>query len=158
MGDCPFCQKLRNLQELTNADIVCEMPHSVTLLGPWQYYAGYCIVVCRRHFSELSELPPKERRGFFDEMCLVAQAIESAFKPRKLNYELLGNQVPHLHWHLFPRYTDDVDLLRPVWFALDRAEHEEAEKRRLTAGTLSRIETCSRLKVELERLKAEKSR
>ena len=45
-------------------------------------------------------------------MCLLARAIETAFRPHKLNYELLGNQVPHLHWHLFPRYADDPDALQ----------------------------------------------
>jgi len=151
-GECPFCQKLRNLQELPDGDIVWEMPNSVTLLGPWQYFTGYCIVVARRHVSELSEMPTSHRRGFFDEMCLVAQAIEGAFRPRKLNYELLGNQVPHLHWHLFPRRTDDPDVLRPVWFALDKTEHDQAEKTRLLAGTASRLDISNRLKMQLERL------
>ena len=38
-----------------------------------------------------------------------------AFRPRKLNYELLGNSVPHLHWHLIPRYSDDPMRTVPVW-------------------------------------------
>ena len=25
----------------------------------------------------------------------------------KMNYETLGNSLPHLHTHLVPRYTDD---------------------------------------------------
>jgi|SRR5215204_5626808 len=38
-----------------------------------------------------------------------------AFQPRKLNYELLGNGAPHLHWHLFPRHANDSRPWGPVW-------------------------------------------
>jgi diadenosine tetraphosphate (Ap4A) HIT family hydrolase len=69
-------------------------------------------------------------------MSTVSRAIEDCFRPRKLNYELLGNQVPHLHWHLFPRYDHDPDVLRPVWLALERGEHDPALRRRLEQGLL----------------------
>jgi diadenosine tetraphosphate (Ap4A) HIT family hydrolase len=144
--DCPFCTKLANLRELSADEVVGEFPHSVALLGPWQYYHGYCILVARRHATELSELDDAERRAYLDEMCLLARAIEACFHPHKLNYELLGNQVPHLHWHLFPRYRPDPDVLRPVWLALDRAECDEAERRRLLAGPVSRAESASALR------------
>src|SRR5262249_25073612 len=112
----------------------------------WQYYHGYCILVARRHATELSQFTADERHGFFDEMCTLAKAIETCFQPRKLNYELLGNQVPHLHWHLFPRQGDDPELLKPVWLALDRAERDEKERRRLQTGPISRAETIALLK------------
>lgn len=153
---CPFCQKLANLQSLPNEDVVWQFPHSVALLGPWQYYHGYCLLVSRRHASELSQLDVHERQAYLDEMCLLAQAIESAFEPHKLNYELLGNQVPHLHWHLFPRSHDDPEALQPVWLALARAEHDAAEKERLQTGKMSRAETTAALRRELERLGAKR--
>jgi diadenosine tetraphosphate (Ap4A) HIT family hydrolase len=45
----------------------------------------------------------------------VARAIADAFGPRKMNYELLGNTVGHLHWHLLPRYDWDPNPTRPIW-------------------------------------------
>ena len=87
-------------------------------------------------------------------MCLLARAIEETFRPLKLNYELLGNQVPHLHWHLFPRSADDAERLKPVWLALDRAERDEAEARRLKSGPLGRLETKARLVQKLDALGA----
>lgn len=48
-------------------------------------------------------------------MAQVAEAVFRGFTPRKLNYELLGNSVSHLHWHLFPRYDDDLNPQWPVW-------------------------------------------
>ncbi len=99
---CPLCDKLDRLHELPDEEIVWQFPHSVALLGPWQYHTGYCILVARTHATELHHLVPEERRAYLDEMCRLAQAIDSCFQPRKMNYEALGNQVAHLHWHLFP--------------------------------------------------------
>jgi diadenosine tetraphosphate (Ap4A) HIT family hydrolase len=126
----------------------------VALLGAWQFYHGYCVLVARRHAGELSGLDDAERRAYLDEMCLLARAIEECFRPHKQNYELLGNQVPHLHWHLFPRRADDPESLRPVWLALDRAERDEAERRRLATGPLDRAATAAALRQTLTRLAA----
>ena len=76
---------------------------------------------------------------FLEEMAVLAAAIEACFLPLKLNYELLGNQVPHLHWHIFPRSITDPDRRRPVWFAL-----EEAEADPLCAPTGNRHRTANR--------------
>lgn len=153
-SDCPFCAKLARLPELADDEVVWQFPHSVVLLGPWQFYHGYCIVVARRHARELCDLDDAERRGYFDEMCLTAHAILNACKPHKINYELLGNQVPHLHWHLFPRCAADADVLRPVWFALDRAEHDPSAKQRLQQGPTSRLETVMALREAITALMA----
>lgn len=152
MSDCPFCAKLKRLGDLPEGEVVWTFPHSVALLGQWQHYAGYCVLVSRTHASELSQLPDAERRAYLDEMCVLAKAVEEVATPRKLNYELLGNQVPHLHWHLFPRREDDPDRLKPVWLALDRAERDSAEKRRLEIGPEPRTETTRRLRAALERI------
>jgi diadenosine tetraphosphate (Ap4A) HIT family hydrolase len=153
-ADCPFCQRLAGLRELPDEDLVGQLAHSVVLLGPWQFYHGYCLVVSRRHATELDRLAPSERRGYLDDMCLVARAIEECFRPDKLNYELLGNQVPHLHWHLFPRLRSDPEALKPVWLALDRAERDPAERRRLEPGPLSRAQTTALLRRKLQELTA----
>jgi diadenosine tetraphosphate (Ap4A) HIT family hydrolase len=51
----------------------------------------------------------------------LGKTLERVVKPLKLNYECLGNQEPHVHWHVFPRYADDSMRLAPVWL---RPEHE----------------------------------
>src|ERR1700722_17740504 len=147
---CLFCRKLEGLDALAKADVVWRFPHSVALLGSWQYYLGYCVLVSRSHAIELSGLAEDVRRDYLVEMCLLARAIETTFQPHKLNYELLGNQVPHLHWHLFPRSADDPNRLRPVWFALEKADTDNNEKLRLQTGSVSRVEAVSRLQAWLK--------
>jgi diadenosine tetraphosphate (Ap4A) HIT family hydrolase len=151
-GSCPFCAKLARLAELPADEVVWQFPHSVALLGHWQYFTGYCVLVSRTHATELSHLPAVVRREFLDEMCRLARAIELEFAPTKLNYELLGNQVRHLHWHLFPRWSDDPDARRPVWFALDRAESDPAERERLQTGPQPSGEIAARLRRRLRLL------
>jgi diadenosine tetraphosphate (Ap4A) HIT family hydrolase len=153
-GDCPFCVKLGRLDQLGD-ELVWRFPHSVALLGPWQFYHGYCFLVSRPHARELSGLPDGVRRAYLDEMCLLARAIESACRPHKLNYELLGNQVPHLHWHLFPRSLQDPQRLSPVWLALDAAERDEELRRRLQTGPVPRPAVVAELRRALTSLGAQ---
>jgi diadenosine tetraphosphate (Ap4A) HIT family hydrolase len=153
-SECLFCRKLSDPAALPASEVVWSFPHSVALLGPWQFYDGYCVLVSRRHARELSELDDAVRRAYLEEMCLLARAIESSFRPAKLNYELLGNQVPHLHWHLFPRSAGDPDALRPVWLALDRAERDGEWQRRLRSRPRPPDQTVAALRQTLTTLGA----
>ena len=148
-ADCPFCRKLAAPDGWPAADVVWRFPHSVAVLGPWQFYTGYCVLVSKAHATELSQLGP-DRTPFLGEMALLAEAIEAVARPHKLNYELLGNQVPHLHWHLFPRSAGDPDRLRPVWFALEAADRDPAEKVRLEGDRDHRGRTAARLREQLQ--------
>jgi diadenosine tetraphosphate (Ap4A) HIT family hydrolase len=146
---CPFCQKLRHLDSLPEDEVVWRFDESVALLGPWQFYQGYCLLVSRTHATELHHLDAERRQRYFDELCQVSAAIEAAFRPRKLNCESLGNQVPHLHWHVIPRYPHDPDHLQPVWLALDRAQRDADKRERLQTAPLSRAAIAAALRAQL---------
>jgi len=75
---------------------------------------GYVVVVAKRHVREPFELPAGERRTFWDAVDLVAEAIHAGLRPDKLNYEIHGNTIPHLHLHLFPRWHGDRFSGRPI--------------------------------------------
>jgi len=71
-------------------------------------HPGYTIVIWRgRHVAEPMELSPDEASGYFTEVMRVARAIETHYKPIKMNLEMLGNSLPHLHTHVIPRFLDD---------------------------------------------------
>jgi hydroxymethylbilane synthase len=152
--DCHFCRQFTALARLPPSEVVWQFPHSIAFLGRWQFYQGYCVLVSRTHAAELSALDDAERRAYLDEMCVLARAIEAAFRPHKLNYELLGNQVPHLHWHLFPRSADDPNRLRSVWLTLDRAEHDDEALRKLETGPRSRDAISALMREQLTCLQA----
>ena len=56
----------------------------------------------------------------FAELMAAGRAVADAFRPWKMNYSCYGNQVPHVHWHLFPRYESDPDRLQQPWAHADR--------------------------------------
>jgi diadenosine tetraphosphate (Ap4A) HIT family hydrolase len=143
--NCPMCKTVADLEKPESPLTVWQFPHSVAVLGQWQFFTGYCVLMSRDHVTELSQLGAN-RTPFLDEMCLLARGIEECFRPHKLNYELLGNLVPHLHWHIFPRSANDPERLKPVWIALERADTDPAEKARLQTGTLPPAEVAKRLR------------
>src|SRR5439155_1507990 len=65
--------------------------------------------------DKITERPERTGRQSFQYRVAVAKAIGSAFDPRKMNYELLGNTVGHLHWNLFPGYEWDPNPKGPTW-------------------------------------------
>jgi diadenosine tetraphosphate (Ap4A) HIT family hydrolase len=74
---------------------------------------GLSVVIWRgRHVAEPSELTEEEAAGYWRELLLVGRAIEHVVRPVKMNYNLLGNSLPHLHAHVVPRYADDP---KPGW-------------------------------------------
>ncbi|TMF72499.1 MAG: HIT domain-containing protein, partial [Chloroflexi bacterium] len=69
---------------------------------------GYTIVIWRGgHIADLTELSDADATTYLREVLKVARALESHYRPAKLNLEMLGNTVPHLHTHLVPRYVSD---------------------------------------------------
>lgn len=70
-------------------------------------FPGYCILYFRRHVTELLDLTPAERGRLVEDLACLAQAVKTCCRPAKLNYACLGNEVPHLHWHVVPRYPLD---------------------------------------------------
>ena len=74
---------------------------------------GLSVVIWRgRHVAEPSELTEEEAATYWRELLLVGRAIEQVVRPVKMNYNLLGNSLPHLHTHVVPRYADDP---KPGW-------------------------------------------
>jgi diadenosine tetraphosphate (Ap4A) HIT family hydrolase len=74
---------------------------------------GLSVVVFRgRHVVEPTALTEAEAAGYGRAVLRAGRALEAAFAPVKVNYDVLGNSVPHLHTHVVPRYADDP---RPGW-------------------------------------------
>jgi diadenosine tetraphosphate (Ap4A) HIT family hydrolase len=108
---CPFCPPAQDNDELLIARLdICDL-----LLNRDQFFPGYCLLVSRRHISELFHLAQTERQAMMEEVNQVAAVLAALYRPAKMNYELLGNMVPHIHWHLIPRQTTDFLWPRPVW-------------------------------------------
>jgi diadenosine tetraphosphate (Ap4A) HIT family hydrolase len=99
-----------------DADLrIAELAHCYVLLNRDQFFPGYCFVFTKTHLVELFHLERALRTAVMEEVTSVAAALYDLFRPAKINYELLGNMVPHMHWHLVPRFATDPLWPRPIW-------------------------------------------
>lgn len=98
---CPICLQ----GKLFN--IVAELEASYLTSGPNGAMRGNCTLFLKRHAVELYDLSREEACAFMRDLQRSAEAIQKVTEAVKMNYEIHGNTIPHLHVHLFPRYRGD---------------------------------------------------
>ncbi len=112
---CPLCAELRAPDDANEHGYpVAELDLSRLRLAANQAVAGYCVLICKQHVREPFELGRQERTLYFEDLMRAGRAIETVFGSIKLNFQMLGNLVPHLHTHITPRYYGDPAPGRPL--------------------------------------------
>ncbi len=96
-------------------DVVFASPQWRVLLVDDANYPGFCRVVWNAHVREMTDLTEAERNALMAAVWIVEQVIRDIMQPHKINLASFGNMVPHMHWHIIPRYTDDAHFPNPVW-------------------------------------------
>ena len=156
MGDeimCLICDRIKLIQQNKNPWFVRELETGYVVIGDHQHFRGYTLFLCKEHKTELFQLDTGTKIKFLEEMSVVAEAVSRAFGAEKMNYELLGNGDTHLHWHLFPRVSGDLENhgncgKGPVWWYPMEKMYSEAC--RPSADELNVIKAS--LSQELEKL------
>jgi diadenosine tetraphosphate (Ap4A) HIT family hydrolase len=105
---CPLCSP-------TAEDLVHRDEQLRVILVDDPDYPGYARVIWNAHVAEMSELAPADREHLMRVVMVVESVQRRVLAPHKINLASLGNLVPHLHWHLIPRYTDDAHFPQPIW-------------------------------------------
>ena len=145
---CLICERIEKIKSSSNPYFVYEFATGYVVIGDHQYFYGYSLFLCKEHVTELHFLPKTIRQKHLEELSIVYEAVYNAFKPEKMNCELLGNGDPHVHWHLFPRHSDDTLKRQPVWL-LPREEMFSDSKR---PSSIELDKMKEKLKYEIERL------
>jgi diadenosine tetraphosphate (Ap4A) HIT family hydrolase len=111
---CPFDGERSENNE--HWDKIARLGVSTLYLHRIQTYRGYCVLVFDpRHVTSLGELNEPERNAFISDVCRAQEGVRRVLHPDHFNVECLGNQVPHLHWHIIPRYKNDGRWGLPIW-------------------------------------------
>jgi diadenosine tetraphosphate (Ap4A) HIT family hydrolase len=94
-------------------------------------YPGLVRVIVNAHRREMTDLAAADRERLFGVVLAVEAAQREMLAPDKVNLASLGNQVPHLHWHVIPRFADDAHFPDAIWGARrrDPAPGRLAERR-----------------------------
>ena len=98
---------------------------------------GFCRVIWNRHVAEMTDLSYGEREHIMALVFAVEEAVRHVMHPDKVNIAALGNMVPHIHWHVIPRYKDDAYFPGSVWSSRTQESSKAAlEGRRALATKL----------------------
>jgi len=116
--NCPLCERVKITGEGKYPYLIHEFKNSYLMLGEHQFFKGYCVLLAKDHHKEMTELPANIQSEIFQELMSAQRALEAEFKPTKMNLCSLGNVVPHIHWHLFPRYQSDPEFMDPPWLRM----------------------------------------
>jgi diadenosine tetraphosphate (Ap4A) HIT family hydrolase len=80
-------------------------------------YPGFLRLIVNRHVAELSELALPEQQQLFKLLIAIETRMRELLSPEKINIASLGNHVPHQHWHIIPRWSDDPCFPASIWTA-----------------------------------------
>lgn len=83
-------------------------------------FPGFCRVIWNAHVAEMSDLSRQDADHLLHAVLAVEQTLRELVTPDKINLASLGNVVPHLHWHVIPRWRDDSHFPQPIWAAANR--------------------------------------
>ncbi len=100
--DCMYCMEDERRDNLMIE--IGKLSVSTVFLFKEQTYRGRCNVVYNGHVKELFQLDDQELVAYMKDVKKVAEAVDKAFQPNKINYGAYGDTLHHLHMHLVPKY------------------------------------------------------
>lgn len=115
-------------------------------------FPGFCRVIWNAHVAEMTDLEVSDRSHLMDLVWDVESAIRTVLQPHKINLASFGNMVPHLHWHIIPRWRDDSHFPESTWGNIP-----EGKLPPNPLETYRRLVRVPELQSELHRLRASRS-
>lgn len=113
MNDCPLCRE-------DGGEVLFRDGLLRVVLVEEAEYPGFVRVIVNAHAREMTDLAPAARQQLLAAVFAVEAALREVLAPDKINLASLGNQVPHLHWHVIARFADDAHFPQPIWGARQR--------------------------------------
>lgn len=110
MTVCPLC-------EAPGGTVLWQDDFCRMVLADEPDYPGFLRVILNAHVREMTDLPPADQQRLLQVVLAAEAALREVMAPDKVNLASLGNVVPHLHWHVIPRFADDPHFPNSVWGA-----------------------------------------
>jgi len=103
--DCPFCRQ----QEIVVENELAYADYDTYPVSP-----GHCLIITRRHVAEYFQATAEEKAAIWDLVDEMKIIIDRDYKPDGYNVGVNvgkagGQSVPHIHIHMIPRYTGDME-------------------------------------------------
>ncbi len=115
MTDCPLCQT-------TGGELLWENQLLRIIDAQDASYPGFTRVIWKEHVAEMTDLNANQQLLLLQTVLEIESLQRALLKPDKVNLAAFGNMVPHLHWHIIPRWRDDAHFPQPVWASLPQTD------------------------------------
>jgi diadenosine tetraphosphate (Ap4A) HIT family hydrolase len=110
---CPLCLS-------PGGEVLWDDGFARIVLADEPDHPGFCRVILNSHRKEMTDLAQVERERLMRIVFAVEGLLRELLQPDKVNLASLGNMVPHVHWHVIPRFADDAHFPGAVWGARQR--------------------------------------
>lgn len=104
MENCIYCTNIEKRHSIMIK--VCDLPYAEIFLMRDQWHPGRLVVTFTEHKKEYFEMTPEENAGYAASLSKIAKVIYEIYSPQKINYLIMGDEMPHIHVHLVPKYKD----------------------------------------------------
>lgn len=104
----------------TGGEVLWDSPSCRVVRVDDLHYPGFCRVIWNAHAREMTDLDPGQQHYLMSVVLAVEAVVRRLFVPDKINLASFGNMVPHVHWHVIPRWLDDRHFPEPIWGSVHR--------------------------------------
>ena len=133
---CVFCHAVEHADDPALQVLDLDR-HTIALMNKYPYSNGHFMVAPRRHVEQVENLSPAERLAIMDKLALGVQVLKGALQANGINSgfnlgRAAGAGIPgHLHLHLVPRWTNDVNFMTVLADVRVIPEHIETTYQKL---------------------------
>lgn len=103
---------VKSIERGQNPSVVARVASGFVVFGMTQFLPGYCVLLAASEVFELNDLDHADRHQFLADMTMAGDVIAAECAPLRMNYSILGNELPILHAHIQPRYRWEPDEYR----------------------------------------------
>ena len=124
---CIFC-KIVNKE--IPAKIVYEDEDTMAFLDINPRNKGHTLVIPKKHYETLDEMPDEEMAKLMKTIKKVVEILKplnfDGYNIVNNNKPAAGQEVPHVHFHIIPRYQNDGDVVK--FGEVKKVDLDEVEK------------------------------
>jgi len=107
--ECLFCQIVKGK---IPSEVIFENKRVLAFLDVNPCSNGHTVVIPKKHYEKLSQIPDKEVKNLFSVVVKLAGKNQKQMRAPAFNIgindgEFAGQVIPHVHVHIIPRYKGD---------------------------------------------------
>jgi histidine triad (HIT) family protein len=108
--ECIFC---KIISKKAGAVTVYEDEHSIAFLDIHPLNPGHTLVIPKKHYASMVEMPPEDVGRVFVSVARVMRGVMKASKADGINIgqsngRAASQEVFHMHVHVIPRYIHEL--------------------------------------------------